>query len=86
EMQLDYIFQLIELVRCGRCRAVVPAAEPTRRFNQALREAMKGTVWLSGCKSWYLDKNGNPATWPWSFEQFVQDMRAPDLRDFELVA
>lgn len=47
---------------------------------------MKGTGWLSGCKSGYLDKNGNPATSPRSFEQFAQDMRARDLQDFKLMA
>ena len=34
-------------------------------FNAALRERMKGTVWTSGCQSWYLDKKGrNYTLWP----------------------
>ena len=41
---------------------------------------------MSGCRSWYLDKNGNAALWPWTFERFQQEMKAPDLRDFDLVA
>jgi cation diffusion facilitator CzcD-associated flavoprotein CzcO len=86
ELQLDYILQLVDLVREGRCRAVAPNKEATRRFNQALREAMKGTVWVTGCRSWYLDRNGNPALWPWSFDRFREEMKKPDLRDFDLAA
>ena len=44
---------------------------------------MKNTVWVSGCKSWYLDKNGNPVTWPWSFERFEADMKAPKFEEFD---
>jgi cation diffusion facilitator CzcD-associated flavoprotein CzcO len=86
ELQIDYILQLVDLVRSGHCRTVAPSAEATQRFNAELREAMKGTVWVSGCRSWYLDKNGNPALWPWSFDRFRDEMRAPDLADFALTS
>ena len=46
---------------------------------------MKTTVWVSGCKNWYLDKNGNPAMWPWTFERFREEMKAPDSGNFEIV-
>lgn len=85
EMQVDYMMQLIDkALQAGK--AIAPTAAATDRFNDALRGAMQGTVWQSGCKSWYFDKNGNVQLWPWSFEQFVEDMRQPDLRDFELNA
>jgi cation diffusion facilitator CzcD-associated flavoprotein CzcO len=82
EMQVEYMLQLIEAaVRAGK--PVAPSHAATDRFNAAIRNAMKGTVWQSGCKSWYFDKNGNVQLWPWSFEQFVEDMKQPDLADFE---
>ena len=86
EMQLAYVMQLIDLIRSGRCRHVQPTARATAEFNSALRAAMKGTVWVSGCRSWYLDQHGNPATWPWTFDRFADDMRAPRLEEFELTA
>ena len=70
-------------VRSGRCRAIAPSADATQRFNAALREAMKGTVWVTGCRSWYLDKNGNPALWPWSFDRFRAEMGNPRWTDYE---
>jgi len=86
EIQLTYILQLVDLVLGGKCRAVMPKEQATRRFNVALREAMKNTVWVTGCQSWYLDRNGNPALWPWSFDRFRKEMNSPDLADFDLAA
>jgi len=86
ELEIGYILQLADLVRSGRCQAIAPSAKATQRFNADLREAMKGTVWVSGCRSWYLDRNGNPALWPWSFDRFRDEMRTPDLADFALTA
>jgi len=83
EMQLDYIMQLIDHARDGECRQIVAKQEATDRFNAEIKAAMTGTVWVSGCNSWYLDKNGNPAMWPWSFKKFCDDMEAPILEDFE---
>ena len=86
ELQLSYVMQLVDLVHQGRCREIAPKIGPTRRFNDAIKSAMKGTVWVSGCKSWYLDQSGNPALWPWPFERFAEEMQRPDLDDFELRA
>jgi len=41
-------------------------------------------VWVSGCQSWYIDKFGNPAMWPWSYERFRDEMKEPDLTEFDI--
>ena len=84
ELQVNYILQLIDQLRAGRCRAIVPKIAAMTDFNAAIQKAMKKTVWVSGCRSWYLDKNGHPVTWPWSFERFEEDMKRPRLEEFEL--
>jgi cation diffusion facilitator CzcD-associated flavoprotein CzcO len=86
EKQVDYLLRLIEPLRRGDCRAVVPRADATRAFNDELRAAMQGTVWVSGCRSWYLDRHGTPVTWPWTFERFDADMAAVDFDEYELLA
>lgn len=83
EMQFNYIMQLIARIRSGECRHVMPTREATDAFNQALVEASRTTIWSSGCKSWYLDKNGVPQSWPWTFDRFREEMRAPMESDFE---
>ncbi len=84
ELQLSYVMQLIEGYRQGAYAEIAPRADVTKKFNENIMDAMKDTVWVSGCRSWYLDKNGNPAMWPFSFEQFCDDMQTPNLNEFEL--
>ncbi len=84
EVQAEYIMQCIRPLREGRCTAIAPNAEATRKFHASLLEAMKGTVWVTGCNSWYLDKDGVPITWPWSARRFHKDMRKPDWSELEL--
>lgn len=85
EMQFDYIMQLIAHTAEIDKKAVEPTADATQAFNQAVKDAMQGTVWVTGCQSWYLDKNGNPTLWPWTFERFQEEMKEPDYADFAFV-
>jgi cation diffusion facilitator CzcD-associated flavoprotein CzcO len=84
EMQFAYILQLIELIRSGRCREVSATQEAMDAHESARVEAAKKTIWVTGCRSWYLDDRGVPATWPWSFDRFREVMRAPDPAAFDL--
>ncbi|MGB1881050.1 MAG: NAD(P)/FAD-dependent oxidoreductase, partial [Gammaproteobacteria bacterium] len=56
----------------------------TEDFEAARSEAARHSIWATGCRSWYLDKNGQPILWPWGLERFLEDMRAPDLSEYVL--
>jgi cation diffusion facilitator CzcD-associated flavoprotein CzcO len=84
ELQFSYIMQLVEHVRSGACREVSATGEAMERFEAARVEASKKTIWMTGCRSWYLDDRGIPAVWPWPFEQFREEMRSPKLEAFDL--
>jgi cation diffusion facilitator CzcD-associated flavoprotein CzcO len=84
EQQFSYIMQLIEQVRSGACKELSASWEATKSFDAARREATKTTIWRSGCNSWYLDADGVPAVWPWTFDRLREEMAAPRLEDFEL--
>lgn len=84
ERQFSYIEKLIGLLRDGKLEEVTPKADVTAAFNQAIKDAMPQTVWASGgCQSWYYDRFGNVASWPWTFAKFEEDLSAPALQDFE---
>jgi cation diffusion facilitator CzcD-associated flavoprotein CzcO len=54
-------------------------------FNADIQERMKGTVWMSGCKSWYLNPNGTNSTiWPDFTVTYWWKTRSADRRDFNL--
>jgi len=84
EIQFAYILQLVEQVRSGRTRELSARADATREFDAQRVEAAKKTVWTTGCRSWYLDDRGIPATWPWTFDRFREVMARPDLDAYEL--
>jgi cation diffusion facilitator CzcD-associated flavoprotein CzcO len=84
ELQLAYVLKLLEPLRAGRCREISPSAETTERFDAERVEAAKKTVWITGCRSWYLDDRGIPAVWPWTFDRFREEMAAPKLAAYEL--
>jgi len=85
ELQVGYVLGLVDEVRSGRCREISASAPAAERFEAARTEAARGTIWMTGCRSWYLDDRGIPATWPWPFDRFREEMAAPRLEDFERV-
>ena len=85
ELQLAYVLQLIDRVRRGECREICATPEATTAFDAARVEAAKKTVWTTGCRSWYLDDRGIPATWPYTFDRFREEMAAPNLAAFERI-
>jgi cation diffusion facilitator CzcD-associated flavoprotein CzcO len=61
---------LRELERAEASRIEV-RRETAERFDRELRDALAGTVWHSGCTSWYVDENGNdPSQWPWLWNTY----------------
>ncbi|GGC89188.1 flavin-containing monooxygenase [Chelatococcus reniformis] len=84
ERQFGYALALIDRL-ADDLREVSPTPEATKRFNEAIKAKMPDTIWVSGCRSWYMDRNGNIASWPWNYERFEAEMREPDLDHFEIV-
>ena len=84
ENQLGFAMKLMDRLRAGNAREIAPRPEAARAFNAALAAEMPRTIWASGCKSWYLDANGQVASWPWTYEKFLADMSAPVMEDFEV--
>ncbi|GGA37606.1 flavin-containing monooxygenase [Sphingomonas psychrolutea] len=85
EAQWTYIDQLIDLLRAGTCDAVAPSRAALENYEERRTEAAKRTVFASGCRSWYLDKQGVPQVWPWSYAYFQHVMATPNLDDYDLI-
>ncbi|MDP3907388.1 NAD(P)/FAD-dependent oxidoreductase [Novosphingobium sp.] len=86
ERQWTYIDQLIEQLRSGHARSVVPTQAAFDDYETRRVAAAKKTIFGSGCTSWYLDNEGVPATWPWSYDAFADAMAAPVMEDYALIA
>jgi hypothetical protein len=61
---------------------VRPAAQ--RAFNAQLRPRLQRSVFGAGCRSWYLDANGNnPTSWPGFTLEFLWGTRRAAGEDLE---
>ena len=84
EQQWGYVAQLIELLRSGACQEVSVTQAALDTYEQARIAAASNTIFASGCNSWYLDAEGVPASWPWSYSRFKEAMSTPQLDAFVL--
>jgi len=83
EMQFDYILQLVERLQTGASAEISASHEALDAFEDERYEAAQHTIWASGCRSWYLDDRGIPAVWPFPFDRFRAEMKAPNLDHYD---
>ena len=58
--------------------------EAQQRFLADVTEHLQGTVWSSGCKSWYQTADGiNFAIWPKSTWRYWLETRHVNVSDYE---
>jgi cation diffusion facilitator CzcD-associated flavoprotein CzcO len=86
ESQAAYVLGWIESLRRGEVMAVAPTDEATDAYNAELRAALPGTVWASGCTSWYLGPDGLPELWPWSPDRHRRMLEQRHTGEFERFA
>jgi cation diffusion facilitator CzcD-associated flavoprotein CzcO len=82
ECQVDYIVQAIKSLRDHKRAVLQLRADVQRDDYAAVQQKMKGTVWSSGCKSWYQHADGRIDTlWPgytWEYWLKTRQFRAGD--------
>lgn len=81
EVQCNYIIKLIEGWQKEEFDAVDVTEATVKEFHQYMKKGLKNTAWVGGCQSWYLDKDGDPILWPYTWERWVEEMKTPDFND-----
>jgi cation diffusion facilitator CzcD-associated flavoprotein CzcO len=65
EAQLNYVMDALRVMDEDDIATFEIRPEALAAYNAKIQSMMPGTVWMSGCSSWYLDANGNNTTiWP----------------------
>jgi len=82
EIQADYCISLIKEWQAERLQTIEVKPEAVQGWRAMLKDRMSHTVWSSGCQSWYLDKDGDPLTWPDKWKNWVAMMRDVQVGDF----
>ena len=86
EVQSKYVLNLIDQWREGNLETIEATEEAKVRYNEYIKAGMGKTVWVGGCQSWYLDPDGDPAMWPYSWDQWVKEHEEIALDDFHRTA
>jgi len=83
ECQLNYVLDALEQleVDSGTVFEVLPSVAMS--YTEDLQRRMRGTVWSSGCASWYQNSDGrNVAMWPDYTTVFRRQTRRFDPTDY----
>lgn len=83
EVQLDYIIKLIKRWQHLEFDSVEPKQLAIDNFAKHVKAGLSNTAWVSGCQSWYLDKNGDPILWPYTWQQWTAEMAEPVWSDLQ---
>jgi cation diffusion facilitator CzcD-associated flavoprotein CzcO len=87
ESQVHYVLEAIRTMRERELAAVDVRREVQARYNDGLQEQLAGSVWASGCSSWYLDASGkNRTLWPGFTFKFREATGEFSADDYELEA
>jgi cation diffusion facilitator CzcD-associated flavoprotein CzcO len=87
ESHLSYVIDALKTMDERDVAAVEVRPEVQKAFVRDVAERMEGTVWTSGCSSWYIDATGRNSTlWPDFTWRFRQRTRRFDPTDYVLHA
>jgi cation diffusion facilitator CzcD-associated flavoprotein CzcO len=86
ESQMAYVKQAVSTLARDGAGYLDVHPEAQRRFSGQIQERLAGSVWQTGCSSWYVNGAGrNTNNWPGFMSEYRRRTRRLDLSDYELV-
>ena len=79
EVQTDYVIKLIDKWRDREFDEFEAKPQAIEDFNDYVKAGLQGTSWVGGCQSWYLDADGDPILWPYTWQRWVDEMKEPQM-------
>jgi cation diffusion facilitator CzcD-associated flavoprotein CzcO len=71
EAGMGHVLSALDQMRRRAASRIELRRQKAEQFDRELRDALRNTVWHSGCTSWYVDENGNdPSQWPWLWSAY----------------
>jgi cation diffusion facilitator CzcD-associated flavoprotein CzcO len=86
EAQARYAVQAIRAMRMRALAALDVKPTVEQAFRAELAGKLRGTVWTSGCNSWYIAPDGDVLLWPGFTFDYWRRTRRVDLADYEVRA
>jgi cation diffusion facilitator CzcD-associated flavoprotein CzcO len=71
EAGVSHVIAALRELERTRARAIELRPQAAAEFDHQLRDALRDTVWHTGCTNWYVDARGNdPNQWPWLWSTY----------------
>jgi hypothetical protein len=83
EVQADYLIKMIDKWRHHEFDEFEAKQQAIDEFTAYIKEGLKGTSWVGGCQSWYLDAHGDPILWPYTWRRWSDEMNEPQMEHIE---
>jgi cation diffusion facilitator CzcD-associated flavoprotein CzcO len=85
EAGISHVIEALGELERSDARQIEVRRHTAEAFDRELRAALAGTVWHSGCTSWYVDEKGNdPNQWPWLWSAYRRRTARLDPGAYEL--
>lgn len=86
EAQARYAVAAIRTLRRNALASLDVRPSVEQAFRAEVARKLEGTVWTSGCSSWYMAPDGDVLLWPSFTFDYWRRTRRVDLRDYEVRA
>jgi cation diffusion facilitator CzcD-associated flavoprotein CzcO len=87
EAAVNHVIAALRELERARARKIQLNAPRAEAYDRELRAALAGTVWHTGCTSWYVDADGNdPNQWPWLWSTYRKRTERIEPGAYELSA
>ncbi len=84
ESQFRYVISALDALSQYPGEAMEVREEAQTRYCQVVQDGLSGSVWDSGCTSWYLDEHGrNTVNWPGFTFSYRFATRSADTTDYQ---
>ncbi|KAI8047291.1 uncharacterized protein B0P05DRAFT_566337 [Gilbertella persicaria] len=75
ESQVEYSIEIIKYMIKNNLTCLEPNVKSQEAYADQIQQGLKGTVWLGGCQSWYMNHGEIRVLWPNSAMQFYRMLR-----------
>ena len=80
---MNYTTQLISQVIRNKLKSIEVRQEPTDKYQTYLASMLDGTVWTSGCASWYKSARGvDWILWPSNMVTLWWNLVRTEIQDY----
>lgn len=85
ESQIRYVMQCVHFLSDSSLQFINVKADRQKEYSKKIQTKLKGSVWNSGCSSWYINESGkNTNNWPGFTFSYRLMTGKLDVQDYEL--